>query len=747
MRHLRLAIIAVLVLLIEYPLFGTPSMGKVILSQNADLTSSLIGANKIYVLQYDYDLKGKTVRIGNNSILQFQGGCLKNGVIEGHDTYIEAAPVRIFNKDIHFVGTFKNQFLYTEWFGAVGNDKTKAKENTDAFNAAINAAIGTNSNKLEEALNSVNCISLLNTRYYVYGAINVPAAYFKITANCITPIGYVNHRMPIIEQLANTPVITFTDRLIDKMYYGQQLTHVVLENFKIYGSGLKNTPYGIGKEGCSSLNSSEFKNLLVLGCRYGFYFDLAAKAGVYNNYFENVTGRECVLGLYINTAASNSNWMNVNTFSRCWFVNNRNCGIVIGRMMNQSVANLFETCTFESNGEEYDIDDYHLFGASGVMLKGSQAEFHNCYFEANYASRKINGGVKKGEAVFTEGGVGENLNYGGHIEPKALNDKEGNLVLGQGQVRLNGCSINIGHRLITCGSLSPQLEIQGCNISNNRLNAKTSNAIVIYLLDNNNNKDAISLRIKDLCKKSKDLSKQIQYTYLIEGHLNTKFSKKLSSMSDIDVDVSALESIIVPIEKNSLGSLGENTIIYVDNINGNDRNSGTNPANALKTLSSINDLASKNSNKAQQVVFTSNYEVKDSADLISSGIAQLYFMSYDLSNPVNVALNATMIGKQTGDGEGKIFFRNINFKCNSPLTDSLIASIRLYFDNCSIDINKGAFIKCTEGKQDVLFKRCIFNTGTGQSLSGISITQKSPKGELNTQMTDCQNKRNLSYDR
>lgn len=745
MRHLRLAIIAVLVLLIEYPLFGTPSMGRVILSQNADLTSSLIGANNIYVLQYDYDLKGKTIHIGNNSVLQFQGGCLKNGVIEGNDTYIEAAPVKIFNKDICFAGTFKNQFLYTEWFGAVGNDKTKAKENTDAFNAAINAAIGANSTILEEALNSINCIALLNTRYYVSGVINVPAAYFKITSNSITPIGYVNHRMPIIEQLANTPVITFKDRLINKTYYSQQLTHVVLENFKIYGSGVKTTLYGVGKENCSSLNSCEFKNLLVLGCRYGFYFDLAAKAGVYNNYFENVTGRECVLGLYINTAASNSNWMNVNTFSRCWFVNNRNCGIVIGRMMNQSVANLFETCTFESNGEEYDIDDYHLFGASGVMLKGSQAEFHNCYFEANYASRNSKGGIKKGEAVFTEGGVGENLNYGSHIEPRTLNDYEGNLVLGQGQVRLNGCSISAGHRLITCGSLSPQLEILGCNISNCRLNSKTSDAIVVYLLDSNGNKDAVDLKISGLCKKSAGLTKQIKYAYRIEGQLNTNFSKRFSTLSDIDVDVSALESIIAPIEKNQSGSFDDITIIYIDNINGNDRNTGTNPASALKTLSSINDIAKIYKNRVLRVVFTSNYEVRGNTDLISSGISQLVFSSFDSSSPVNIVLKSALIGKQSGYGEGKISFSNINFKCDFPLTDPSIENISLHFDNCVIDINKGAFIKSTDGKQDVHFNRCVFNAWNRSNMSEISITQKSGKGEIYTQMTDCQNKKKLSY--
>ena len=67
-------------------------------------------------------------------------------------------------------------------------------------------------------------------------------------------------------------------------------------------------------------------------------------------------------------------------------------------MMNQSVANLFETCTYEANGEGYDIDDYNVFGASGATLRGLQAEFHNCYFEANYASRYSKGNIRAGES-------------------------------------------------------------------------------------------------------------------------------------------------------------------------------------------------------------------------------------------------------------------------------------------------------------------------------------------------------------
>ena len=736
MRLFKSVIIA-LFLLIENSVFGA-SLEKVILPSNANIATSLASENKIYIIQFDYDLKGKHVSIGRNSVLSFQGGSIVNGIIRGDNTFIDASPVKIFNAEIHFEGSFKNQFLYTEWFGAVGGDKAKAKDNTVALNAAIKAAVGTNSSDLEEALKSINCISLLNTTYYVDGVINVPAAYFKITANSITPIGYVNHKMPVVEQLANCPVISFEDRLIDETYYGHQLTHVVLENFKVYGSGVKNSQFGIGKEGCSSLNSCEFKNLLILGCRYGCYFDLTPKAGVYNNYFENVTTRECVLGFYIRTAVPNSNWMNVNTFSRCWFVNNRNCGLYIDKMMNQSVANSFETCTYEANGEGYDIDDYNVFGVSGATLRGSQAEFHNCYFEANYASRYSKGNIRSGETVFSEGGVGEKLNCGVHIEPESLNDKEGNLVLGQGHVRLNGCSMNIGHRLITCSSLSPQLDINGCNISNSYLNAKTADALVTYLLDINGNMAPVFLNISGLSKKSAEQSNQIKYVYRIEGNLNSNFSKKHSLLSNIDINVVALESIDCPKENNQYGILDETTTVYIDNINGNDRNTGTNPANALKTLSPLKDILSLDNNKSIKVVFTENYVGNDNIDMMIKDDDRIEFSSKDPNKPVLITVNSTFFGPQKGMGMGTIVFRNINFKSEAPFIDTPIADCKWLFDNCSITINKGTFINCSKGSQDVCFKQCLFTAGLQKSPSTISLMHSTGKGEIHSQVINCQ---------
>lgn len=78
--------------------------GKNILTQ--DMISS---SNTIYHIQYDYDLNGASITIPDNCILDFDGGTIVNGTING---------------------TVLNDFLKPEWFGA------KADGVTDDTNAA-----------------------------------------------------------------------------------------------------------------------------------------------------------------------------------------------------------------------------------------------------------------------------------------------------------------------------------------------------------------------------------------------------------------------------------------------------------------------------------------------------------------------------------------------------------------------------------------------------------------------------------
>lgn len=102
--------------------------GKNILTQ-----AMLPSANTIYIIQYDYDLNGATITIPENCTLDFQGGSLGNGTIQGNRTRIKATQDLIF-KEIQIGGSYVVDSVFPQWFGAIGNG-------IDADSAAIQSAV------------------------------------------------------------------------------------------------------------------------------------------------------------------------------------------------------------------------------------------------------------------------------------------------------------------------------------------------------------------------------------------------------------------------------------------------------------------------------------------------------------------------------------------------------------------------------------------------------------------------------
>ena len=63
--------------------------------------------NTKYIIKYNYNLLSETITVPNNSILEFDGGSLKNGTIVGQDTkVINVSDVNIFHDDIITKGTW-----------------------------------------------------------------------------------------------------------------------------------------------------------------------------------------------------------------------------------------------------------------------------------------------------------------------------------------------------------------------------------------------------------------------------------------------------------------------------------------------------------------------------------------------------------------------------------------------------------------------------------------------------------------
>ena len=80
--------------------------------------------NTIYKIQCDYNLKGKTIRLPENCVLYFDGGCFYNGNIDFNNASIEAGLYQIFY-DVGNAGReLKANVIEVAWFGAKGDNKT-----------------------------------------------------------------------------------------------------------------------------------------------------------------------------------------------------------------------------------------------------------------------------------------------------------------------------------------------------------------------------------------------------------------------------------------------------------------------------------------------------------------------------------------------------------------------------------------------------------------------------------------------
>ena len=61
---------------------------RIVNNKNILLQTDFDSSDTIYVIQYEFDLQGKTITIPNNSILSFEGGKFVNGDVVLNDTMI-----------------------------------------------------------------------------------------------------------------------------------------------------------------------------------------------------------------------------------------------------------------------------------------------------------------------------------------------------------------------------------------------------------------------------------------------------------------------------------------------------------------------------------------------------------------------------------------------------------------------------------------------------------------------------------
>ena len=131
-------------------------LGRVILRKNIKvvdgqskniLTQDMINKhNTIYEIRYDFDLGGAEITIPEGCVLDFQGGSLSNGTIEGNNTSIRSFPNKIFDLSLFLNGTFTNEYIDIRWFGAVSDLDYENKIGTDVSPYIVKAIECTNKN-------------------------------------------------------------------------------------------------------------------------------------------------------------------------------------------------------------------------------------------------------------------------------------------------------------------------------------------------------------------------------------------------------------------------------------------------------------------------------------------------------------------------------------------------------------------------------------------------------------------------
>lgn len=156
---LKKSFLLLFVLLINLSLYAKPKYETVVLRPNDNVASILKSNNKRYVIEYDFDLRGKEAIIGTNSILVFHGGSLSNGKLKGNQTIIEAGIEAIFN-NIENTGTFQCLAVYPQWFGAKADGKHDCSEPLQrAIDFAVNSYVVGNPWDIQQI--EGNCLKVL----------------------------------------------------------------------------------------------------------------------------------------------------------------------------------------------------------------------------------------------------------------------------------------------------------------------------------------------------------------------------------------------------------------------------------------------------------------------------------------------------------------------------------------------------------------------------------------------------------
>lgn len=671
----------------EYNASAFSGLGRVYLRKNISsgkniLTQAMMSkANTRYIIQYDYDLDGETITVPENITLEFQGGGLRNGTLNGNKCLICSTSHVIFD-NVTLTGTFVNSSFESIWFGV-----TEDKDCTAAFQTAVNNAYNTNVRKL-----------LVNKgSYNISGTINIPSGFnFGGLRNDSTSVWKRSGEYPIISQNANEPILRIGDSVEGIRNISlHDLLLTVSENYE----GSKDNLHGICGNGKTCSNNS-FRNIWLYKCRFGMNFTVTDYGGIAQNVWENVAFTYNAIGFYllgVNDSQNQKPWFNENTFRNC-YINDNSVGGLLTVNTGSVQALLIQSCNIENNGNGCTEEDYVEYGCFGVSLSSyvGMTTIDNCYIEGNYPR-----------------------NESGMLAMN--NSKEGGIIISSGALHVTNCVVSkLRQFVLVTGSSSVILDNNDYYLTN--IGNGTSDSLVRYT----NMKTPKDLRLivhEDKYQRG-IITKAYEFGYSPLNSGNTFYS------SYIDIESQAFEK-----EKYGNLSYDDNPTFYINASIGNSNYTGlskTHPFGNIQHIVSYGLTRFKNV-KSINIDLQSDTTLNQSIDTILVG-RNISIEGNEHALSLSYAM--TLI-------DSNICIKNCTVKLDSS-TEYLSylkcnGSCGVAFENCTISFDKNLIAYLVDGRENsnivVSFNNCSFTRDQEYKKAYLATTREYCSMKVNLHST------------
>lgn len=113
---------------------------RIEVSIDSSLDSQFKVKNAIYVIKNAFDLKGTTLNLPEKSILYFEGGSFRNGLLKGQEITIAGILRNIFSQVI-LQGTYTNSESNLNWWNCIPYDTNRTADNSAEIQCAFKSSI------------------------------------------------------------------------------------------------------------------------------------------------------------------------------------------------------------------------------------------------------------------------------------------------------------------------------------------------------------------------------------------------------------------------------------------------------------------------------------------------------------------------------------------------------------------------------------------------------------------------------